>query len=157
MIKKIILTVAVGSVAFWFWSIRPEPSRMIEHLLEDCESGQCETTLWVEGTLRKRSFLSKFEREEVSTIDTIANFPDYLGCAYERGKRVVALEDQLRKDGISVKTQKARRLTPLPEAGSVSVIADDGLKSVKTYTFFCGYRSLVPDRRDSPGLFPLTN
>jgi hypothetical protein len=70
---------------------------------------------------------------------------------------VVALEDQLRKDGISVKTQKARRLTPLPEAGSVSVIADDGLKSVKTYTFFCGYRSLVPDRRDSPGLFPLTN
>jgi hypothetical protein len=154
MLKKIILTVAVGSVAFWFWSIRPEPSRTLDHFLENCESGQCETTLWVEGTLRKHSFLSKFEREEVSTIDTIANFPDYLGCAYERGKRVVALEDQLRKDGISVQPQTAKRLTPLPEAGSVSVIADDGLKSVKTYTFFCGYRSLVPDRRDSPGLFP---
>jgi len=33
-------------------------------------------------------------------------------------------------------------------------LVDDGSKMVATYTYFCGYYTLVPDRKDISGFFP---
>lgn len=154
MFKKLIAIVVLGVVVFWFWSIRPEPSRTLAHLLEGCEHGQCKTTLWGERSSRYRSVLGKLAKEQVSSMDIIGDFPDYLGCAVARSARVIAFEDELRKDGKTIETQTAKQFGPLPTRGSVSVTVDDGSKFITTYTFFCGYRGLVPDRRDSPELLP---
>ncbi len=154
MLKQIIVIVAVGSVLFWFWSIRPESSRTLKYLLGGCEFEQCKTTLWVERTTRSGNFLGQLEFEPAWSMDVIGEFPDYLSCAVARGARAVAIEERLRKEGIGVETQTAHHGKPLPNAGSVSVIVDNRSKMVTTHTFFCGYRSLVPDRRDSPDLFP---
>lgn len=152
MLTKIfITTVAVSAVVFWFLSIKSERSRSTENVLDLCEIEECKTTLWAETVVRKSGWLSGVESSDTIVL---GEFPSYINCESARAERVTALEEQERKKTRKLTTNTARRSGRLVNAGSISVVVDVESGKVITRTFFCGYKTLVPGKKDYPGFLP---
>jgi hypothetical protein len=152
MLKQLfVIIVVLGAAIFWFLSMKSERSRSTDDLVDLCEIEECKTILWAETIVRKSGWLPGVES---SATMLLGEFPSYINCESARAERVMALKEQEKKQGRRVTTNTAHWSGRLVNTGSISVVVDVESGKVITRTFFCGYKTLVPDKKDHTGFLP---